>query len=133
MIIVLQVVSLTEKLQAKEVGGEAISAQKSDPLLVDITHVSALQFSVKVEDRVSSGSGGSAVVDEDGPQLVDSGDSYFPSDNYPGCVAPVDGVQSEEDDRSDDARSYFSEVFAAAEQQQQQQEEDVSMGWWVWA
>lgn len=124
-------VSLTEKLQAKEVAGAASSVQKSDPLLGDITHVSALQFSVKVEDRLSSGSGGSAVVDEDGPQLVDSGDSYFPSDNYPGCVAAVDGVQSEEDDRSDDARSYFSGVFAAAEQQQQVEEE--SLGWWVWA
>lgn len=123
-------VSLTEKLQAKEVAGTAISVQKSDPLLGDITHVSALQFSVKVEDRLSSGSGGSAVVDEDGPQLVDSGDSYFPSDNYPGCVAAVDGVQSEEDDRRDDARSYFSGVFAAAEQQQQEEE---SLGWWVWA
>ncbi|XP_059452643.1 homeobox-leucine zipper protein HAT5 isoform X1 [Corylus avellana] len=125
-----EVVSLTEKLQAKEVAGAAISAQKPDPLPGDITHVSALQFSVKAEDHLSSGSGGSAVVDEDGPQLVDSCDSYFPSDNYPGCVAPVDGVQSEEDDRSDDARSYLSDVFAAAEHQQQEEE---SLGWWVWA
>jgi homeobox-leucine zipper protein len=127
MIIGLQVVSLTEKLQPKEVAGAAISAQKPDPL----PDVSALQLSVKAEDRLSSGSGGSAVVDEDGPQLVDSCGSYFPSDNYTGCVAPVDGVQSEEDDRSDDARSYFSDVFAAAEHQQQQ--EEVSLGWWVWA
>lgn len=124
--------SLTEKLQAMEVAGAAISAPKSDPLPGDVTYVSAIQFSVKVEDRLSSGSGGSAVLDEDGPQLVDSGDSYFPSDNYLGYVVPVYRVQSEEDDRSDDGRSYFSDVFAAAEHQQHPEEEE-PLGWWVWS
>ncbi|XP_041005785.1 LOW QUALITY PROTEIN: homeobox-leucine zipper protein HAT5 [Juglans microcarpa x Juglans regia] len=126
-----EVVSLTEKLQAKEEVGAAISAQKFDPLPGDTTHVSSLQFNVKVEDRLSSGSGGSAVVDEDGPQLVDSGDSYFPGDNYPGFVAAVDGVQSEEDNKSDDSRNYFSDVFAAAEHQNHGEEEP--LGWWVWS
>lgn len=128
----LQVVSLTEKLQAKEEVGAAISAQKFDPLPGDMTYVSSLEFNVKVEDRLSSGSGGSAVVDEDGPQLVDSGDSYFPGDNYTGFVAVVDGVQSEEDDKSDDGRNYFSDVFAAAEHQHHGEEEEPS-GWWVWS
>ncbi|KAK9271504.1 hypothetical protein L1049_001863 [Liquidambar formosana] len=126
-----EVVSLTEKLQAKEETGAPISGQKSDPLPADVANISALQFTVKVEDRLSTGSGGSAVVDEDGPQLVDSGDSYFPADEYPGCVARVDGIQSEEDDGSDDGRSYFSNVFAVAEQQHN--EEGEAWGWWVWS
>uniref|UniRef100_A0A5B6YLA3 Homeobox-leucine zipper protein n=1 Tax=Davidia involucrata TaxID=16924 RepID=A0A5B6YLA3_DAVIN len=123
-----EVASLTEKLQAKEAAG----APKSDPFPADVPHVSTLQFNVKVEDRLSTGSGGSAVVDEDGPQLVDSGDSYFPdSGDYPGCMAPVDGVQSEEDDGSDDGRSYFSDVFVAEEQQHH--DEGEPLGWWVWS
>uniref|UniRef100_A0A5B7C3L4 Putative Homeobox-leucine zipper protein HAT5 n=1 Tax=Davidia involucrata TaxID=16924 RepID=A0A5B7C3L4_DAVIN len=124
-----QVVSLTEKLQAKEAAG----VPKSDPLpAADVPHVSSLQINVKVEDRLSTGSGVSAVVDEDGPQLVDSGDSCFPDDNYPGYVAPVDGVQSEEDDGgSDDGWSYFSQVFVAAEQQHH--EDGETLGWWVWS
>jgi homeobox-leucine zipper protein len=127
-----EVVSLTEKLQAKEQGGATIPAQKSETVPGDITDiVGSLQFSVKVEDRLSTGSGGSAVVDDEGPvQLVDSGDSYFQTDQYPaGCVGPVDGMQSEEDDGSDDGRSYFSDVFAVTEQQQR--EEGEARGWGV--
>ncbi|KAK6256483.1 Homeobox domain - like 10 [Theobroma cacao] len=124
-----EVASLTEKLQAKDATTEPVIGQKPEPLPADI--VSSLQFSVKVEDRQSTGSAGSAVVDEDAPQLLDSGDSYFPSDEYPGgCVGPVNRVQSEEDDGSDDGRSYFSNVFTATEEQQQHEE---SLGWWVWS
>lgn len=147
-------VSITEKLEAK---GAAFAAdhhgdEKCDPghlfpgekeMIMDVNVPISLQFSVKVEDRLSSGSGGSAVVDEEGPQHVDSGDSYFPSscdvhnyspphdDHHHHCMGIVDGVHSEEDDGSDDGRSYFSDVFAVAEQQQP--EEGVSMGWWVWS
>ncbi|KAK9925267.1 hypothetical protein M0R45_033597 [Rubus argutus] len=149
-----EVVSITEKLEAK---GAAFAAdhhgdEKCDPghlfpgekeMIMDVNVPISLQFSVKVEDRLSSGSGGSAVVDEEGPQHVDSGDSYFPSscdvhnyspphdDHHHHCMGIVDGVHSEEDDGSDDGRSYFSDVFAVAEQQQP--EEGVSMGWWVWS
>ncbi|KAJ7970867.1 Homeobox-leucine zipper protein [Quillaja saponaria] len=126
-----EVVSLNENLRAKELAGAAISAQKSDPLLIDGNQISPLQFNMKVEDRLSSRSGGSAVVDEDGPQLVDSGDSYFPSDNYGGYVAQVDVVQSEEDDGSDDGRSYFSEAFVAPGLENH--EEGDALGWWVWS
>ncbi|KAA8548088.1 hypothetical protein F0562_004651 [Nyssa sinensis] len=120
-----EVVSLTEKLQAKEVAG----APKSEPLPADAPLVSTLLVNVKVEDRLSTGSGGSAVVDEDGPQLVDSGDSYFPNDEYPGCVAP-----SEEDDGSDDGRSCFPDVFMVVEQEREQQQHDEGepLSWWVW-
>ncbi|CAK9162814.1 unnamed protein product [Ilex paraguariensis] len=115
------VVSLTEKLQAKE-----------DPLPVDAAHVPAMQFTMKVEDRLSMDSGESAVVDENGPQLVDGCDSYLPSEYYPGCVAPpLEGIQSEDDDGSDEGRSYFSDAFVATEEQHR--EEGETLGWWVWS
>ncbi|EXC31623.1 Homeobox-leucine zipper protein HAT5 [Morus notabilis] len=126
-----EVASLTEKLQAKEEGaGAPPPAQKSESLAGDMTEIMGLQFGVKAEDRLSTGSGGSAVVDEEGPQLVDSGDSYFQSVQYPGCMGTVDGVHSEEDDGSDDGRSYFPDVFAAAEQQQEGENLEC---WWVWS
>ncbi|KAG8384812.1 hypothetical protein BUALT_Bualt04G0157300 [Buddleja alternifolia] len=117
-----ELVSLTENLQPKEPAEEP--DQKSDPLPAEAPP--CLQLNVKVEDRLSTGSNGSAILDDDGPQLLDSGDSYFPNNEFPGCVAAVDGVNSEEDDGSDDGRSYFSDVFAAAEQQE-------PMGWCIWA
>ncbi|XP_059641742.1 homeobox-leucine zipper protein HAT5-like [Cornus florida] len=125
-----EVVSLTEKLQAKEVAGIPESGPKSDPIPVDVARASTLPLKVKVEDRLSSGSGGSAVVDvEDGPQLVDSGDSYLAKDVYPGFVAPFDhGIQSEEDDGSDEGQSYFSDVFMAEEQQNGE-----PLSWWDWS
>ncbi|KAK2994081.1 hypothetical protein RJ640_024345 [Escallonia rubra] len=131
-----EVFSLNEKLQAKEMARAATSEQKSDSLLAVAAPVPPLQFDVKVEDRLSTGSGRSAVVDDDGPQLVDSGDSYFPgSDDFPGCVNAVEvdhGVMSEEDDGSDDGRStYFTYAFVA--EQQQHHEEEQPTGWWVWS
>ena len=123
----LQVVSLTEKVQSKEVAGA-----KSDPVPEDGPILSPLQLNVKAEDRLSSGGcGGSAMVDEDGPQLMDSGDSYFLNDNYPGCMGPIDSLQSVEDDGSGDGRSFFSCALAAAEQQHH--EEGEPLGWWVWS
>ena len=125
-----------EKLKAKEEAGAVEPVvQKPETLEGDMNEIMGMQLSVKVEDRLSTGSGtGSAVVDEEGPQLVDSGDSYFQSCvQYPaGCMAAMDGVQSEEDDGSDDGRSYFSNVFAAAEHQQHA-EEGEPLGWWVWS
>lgn len=128
-----EVLSLTEKLQAKKVAGEPVLGQKLEPTMTgEMNDALAAPFHVKVEDRLSTGSGESAVVDEDCRQLVDSGDSYFPNDDhYPGCVAPGDGVQSEEDDGSDDGQNYFPTVFESAEQQNQV--EGVPMGWWVWS
>lgn len=121
----LQVISLTEKLQAKEVTERAPSAAQRHDLPLAATQPG----STKMEDRLSSGSGGSAVMDEDGrQQLLDSGDSYF---DYPGCMVPVDGVQSEEDNRSMDGQSYFpGDVFAVAGSEH---EEGEPMGWWVWS
>ncbi|KAH7577375.1 hypothetical protein ACOSP7_001751 [Xanthoceras sorbifolium] len=129
-----EVVSLTEKVEdKKEENKEGKSGKKGDELGSEMgNNVSDILFRNKIEDRLSSGSGGSAVVDDqDGPQLVDSGDSYFPSDEYTGCMGAVDGgVQSEEEDGSDDSRSYFSDVLVAADDHHQHEE---PMGWWVWS
>ncbi|OVA07605.1 Helix-turn-helix motif [Macleaya cordata] len=127
-----EVVSLTEKLQAKEVAGMVVVGQKSDPQFsfddtANDAVAAAAQFNIKTEDHLSSGTGGSAVVDEDGPQLVDSGDSYFPDDVYHhGYIGPVNAVPSEEDDGSDDNRSYW-----AMEHQQEEQETE-PLNWWIW-
>uniref|UniRef100_M0ZIA3 Homeodomain leucine zipper protein n=1 Tax=Solanum tuberosum TaxID=4113 RepID=M0ZIA3_SOLTU len=133
----MQVVSLMEKLQGKVVGGAGVS-EKSDVLEVDAM-TATLQVKVKAEDRLSSGSGGSAVVDEHSPQLVDSGDSYFHTDHeeYPGpggCNVPphMDGLQSEEDDGSDDGscHGYFSNVFVTEVQHHEEGEEPIG---WFWS
>lgn len=126
-----EVVSLNEKLQvqAKDMLEEPLSEKKADPLPVDIAQI----FSIKVDDHMSSGSVGSAVVDESSPRvvgvIVDSVDSYFPADNYAGCVAPIERVQSEEDDGSDDGRNYF-DVFVASETEQHNHEEGEALNWW---
>ncbi|CAI9111063.1 OLC1v1011198C1 [Oldenlandia corymbosa var. corymbosa] len=130
-----EVLSLTEKLQTKGVDGEPL---KSVPLPVNELHSLSSLVTVKAEDRQSSGSGGSAVVDDqDGLQLGDSGDSYFPNDDYPagiGATGAGDGLQSEEDDGSDDGQNYFSSVFVTPEQQNRDQEGGGEpMGWWVWS
>ncbi|XP_060191238.1 homeobox-leucine zipper protein HAT5 [Lycium barbarum] len=130
-----EVGALMETLQGKVVGGAGVT-EKSE--VVEVDAMTTLQVKVKAEDRLSSGSGGSAVVDEHSPQLVDSGDSYFHADHkeYPpgpgGCniPPPVDGLQSEEDDGSDDGscHGYFSNVFVAAEEQHQDEGEE-PLGW----
>ncbi|KAL3629236.1 Homeobox-leucine zipper protein [Castilleja foliolosa] len=116
-----ELISLTEKFQPDEKPtGE--SDQKSEPLLAE-AHTPSLQLNMKVEDRLSTGSDGSAVVDDDGRQLIDSGDSYFPTSDYPDCMAAVDG---EEEDCSDDGRGYLFDVFGAADQPE-------VMGWCIWS
>ncbi|XP_048433824.1 homeobox-leucine zipper protein HAT5-like [Pyrus x bretschneideri] len=168
-----QVVSINEKLGGKEQANSTKAAafaaddhddEKRGPLLpagdqmTEVVPITSLQYScsVKVEDRLSSGSGGSAVVDEaEGPQPVDSSDSY----NFPNNIHnyyPHDhdthhhhhqytvphyhvehrrrGVLSGEDDGSDDGQGYFSDVFAAAAAEQQAaQEEGVYLNWWGWS
>lgn len=120
-------ISLSDQLKLKEIIGAPITAKRSDLLGTEEAHVPALPFGVKVEDRLSSGTGGSAVVDEDGRQLVDdSGESYFPEcDNYAEYATPVDKIQEEDD------RSGFSDVFSAAEQHNGNMGEP--LGLWVWS
>ncbi|XP_043704343.1 homeobox-leucine zipper protein HAT5-like [Telopea speciosissima] len=132
-----EVVSLTEKLLSKEATGTAVGSvgPMVEPHGSILGQEGVVQISVKVEDRLSSGTGGSAVVDveEGGLQPVDSGDSYFPDDEYHSCMAGggPDGIKSEEDDGSDNGGTYYSGVFATADHQPQETSE--SLGWWVWS
>ncbi|XP_019183510.1 PREDICTED: homeobox-leucine zipper protein HAT5 [Ipomoea nil] len=118
-----ELASLNEKLEAKEVVSHKAAA--ADPVVPGNATAAGVGANVKVEDRLSSGSAGSAVVDQDSPhQLVDSGDSYFHNQdhhNYHECGGGGGGLQaalqSEEDDGSDDGQNnYFSAMFVAAEQ-----------------
>ncbi|XP_075493653.1 homeobox-leucine zipper protein HAT5-like [Primulina tabacum] len=124
-----EVLSLMEKVKAKEQPtGESPGHHASNP--VPTEEPPCLQLTMKVEDRQSIGSDGSAVVDDDGPQLLDSGDSYFPSSQYPDCV-----VAAEEDDVSENGGSYFEYVFPAAEQHHHHQEDGDGepIGWFIWS
>ncbi|XP_044502116.1 homeobox-leucine zipper protein HAT5-like isoform X1 [Mangifera indica] len=123
-----QVVSLTEKLGETEENNK--EGKKNEAVATEMAQVLVAQLSNKTEDGVSSGSGGSAVVDEDYPQIVESGDSisYFPNDEYTGCIGAIEGVQSEEDDGSDDGQSYFLDVFLGAQNQQAEE----PLEWWMW-
>ncbi|GJM86719.1 hypothetical protein PR202_ga02606 [Eleusine coracana subsp. coracana] len=144
-----QVVSLTEKLQEKEEeegGAGAAAAEFTADVKVSLAVVEVEQAAeeaaafeaqqVKSEDRLSTGSGGSAVVDTDallgagsGLAAVDSSvESYFPgsddhhyNDHCGGMGGPVDHhcaaeFQSEEDDGagSDEGCSYYPDETAAA-------------------
>ncbi|KAL4031264.1 hypothetical protein IC575_009540 [Cucumis melo] len=127
-----EVASLTEKCLAKELdGGEAtIPSITSELLLADITNISIPQSGRKAEDRLSSGSDSSAVVDDNCPQLIDSGDSYFPSIEYPQCAHLPNGLQMEDNDTNDNSNYLFSDMFAATNQQSQ---EGRPPAWWAWS
>ncbi|KAF6169385.1 hypothetical protein GIB67_016555 [Kingdonia uniflora] len=142
-----EVVSLTEKLQAKEMNPkEGVAGPRHDQLLPHNDNPDVIEGPVKAEDRLSSDSIGSAIVDEEGLQLVDSGNSYFPGNDYSYCMdlignvqakekndyPKMDLIQSEEDDCNDVKSGYFSNVFEAAENQNQDGDGE-SLGWWVWS
>ncbi|XP_043723572.1 homeobox-leucine zipper protein HAT5 [Telopea speciosissima] len=136
-----ELVALKEKQQAKEATGDGGQIPVGPVVEPEggLGEEGAVQISVKVEDRLSSGSGGSAVVDVDdgGLQLVDSGDSYFPDEEeyHHGCMAgdgsgsgPVDRV---EDNGSDNGGTYFSGDFASVDHQSNEATEPLA--WWVWS
>ncbi|XP_073142566.1 homeobox-leucine zipper protein HAT5 [Henckelia pumila] len=125
-----EVLSLMEKAKSEEqpAGESAAHDHASNPVPTDAPPCLHL-MTMKVEDRQSIGSDGSAVVDDDCLQLLDSGDSYFPSSHYPDCV-----VAAEEDDGSDNGGSYFKYVFPAADQQPHHQEDGDGepIAWFIW-
>ncbi|XP_073041001.1 homeobox-leucine zipper protein HAT5-like [Primulina eburnea] len=121
-----ELLSLTEKAKAEEKPvGESPAHHASNP--VPTVALSCLQLTMKVEDPQSIGSDGGAVVDDDGPQLLDSGDSCFPCSHYPDCV-----VAAEEDDGSDNGGSYFEFVFPAAEHHHQEDVDVEPIGSFIW-
>lgn len=116
-----EIISLTEKFQSEEPSGEPAVFLKPEPVPLDVPVV------MKAEDRLSTRSDGSAVVDEEGRQLLDSGDSsYFPDEEYPGSMVAFNAVNSE-DDGSEDSGIYFSQAFAMPEPPQEQ------LGWCIWS
>lgn len=176
-----QVVTLTEKMQDKEAPegsfGAAVDALEPEQAAAEAKaslanaeeHAAAAeafevvqqQLHVKDEERLSPGSGGSAVLDARDALLgsgcglagvVDSSvDSYcFPGgaggDEYHECVmGPVaGGIQSEEDDGagSDEGCSYYPDdaaVFFAAAQghghhrtDDDDQQDDGQISYWMW-
>lgn len=94
-----QVTSLTEKLQGKVETANEPPGQVPEPNQLDPVYINPAV--IKTEDRLSSGSVGSAVLDEDAPQLLDSCDSYFPS------IVPIHSHNN----GSDNDRSCFADVF----------------------
>ncbi|TVU28350.1 hypothetical protein EJB05_19866 [Eragrostis curvula] len=154
-----QVVTLTEKLQEKEETEGAASAAADFPaadvkasLAVAAAEEVAFEAQhVKSEDRLSSGSGGSAVVDADallcGGGLAAAVDSSVESyHHYHDCgMGPVDHYarefQSEEDDGagSDEGCSYNADDTAAAffaghahHHHVDEEEDDGQISWWMW-
>ncbi|KAI4375325.1 hypothetical protein MLD38_013208 [Melastoma candidum] len=117
--LILELDSLNKELESKGMATGATAGIKPDtPPPPELP-----QFNVKVEDRLSSGSGGSVVVD-----LLDSGNSCFPGDEYNHCMA---AEQWEEDYRNNHSSgSYFPEALAAGEAEIQ--EEVLGLGWWPW-
>ncbi|KAL2897082.1 Homeobox-leucine zipper protein HAT5 [Bienertia sinuspersici] len=141
-----EVHSLTEKLERKEVNNISDPAQL---LQLDNgpTNISAQEKLSKAEDRQSSGSGGSnsAVENEENFKMVmdSTCDSYFGCPPTSPYMVAAGTVQSEEDDVSDDGRSYFSNIFNVGNTVDHHhhhhhvhvQEEEVGqeLGWWVWS
>ena len=163
---------MTEKLQEKEVTEGGVSADADAdaaalpvdakvPLADDVEEPAAEAFEaqqVKSEDRLSTGSGGSAVVDTDAllcgqlAAAVDSSvESYFPGgEDYHDCGmgGPVNhcpgGIQSDDDGAgSDEGCSYYPEdeaaaaaaavFFAGHAHPHAEDDEDAGqIGWWMW-
>jgi len=178
----IQVVSLTEKLQEKEAteGGASaatdavalpavddVKASLADDVKEPTTEPVAEEEAafevqqVKSEDRLSTGSGGSAVVDADAllygaggrfAKAVDSSvESYFPGGedhHYHDCgMGPVNhgaggGIQSDDDGAgSDEGCSYYAEEEAAAaaaffaghtHHHADNDEDAGQISWWMW-
>ncbi|OEL36344.1 Homeobox-leucine zipper protein HOX16 [Dichanthelium oligosanthes] len=165
-----QVASLTEKLKEKEVteGGasaaadaaelpvDAVKASLADGIEEPAAEAAFEAHQVKSEDRLSTGSGGSAVVDTDallcgrfGAAVDSSVESYFPGgeDHYHDCgMGAVNhgagGIQSDDDGAgSDEGCSYYAEEEAAAAaaffaghaaHHQADDEEDAGQISWSW-
>ncbi|XP_073010947.1 homeobox-leucine zipper protein HOX16-like [Typha latifolia] len=138
-----QVIALTEKLQAApDAAGDVLALNSDDevatalPSVEETTDVAAAASDVqlKAEDRLSSGSGGSGVVDAEATphQLLDSScESYFPEEYN--CVGPVEGgFQSEEDGGSDEGCSYYPNAIFP-EHHHGPEDDGSQLNWWLWS
>ncbi|KAK1441113.1 hypothetical protein QVD17_06951 [Tagetes erecta] len=117
-----------ETLVPKEVPETSIIGQDSNSAIQEVRDIPAPLDKIKVDDHFSAGSGESAVVDNyDGLQLLDSGDSYFPDDNYLSEYVVVNVDKSEEDDGSDRGHKHFRYPLETTDHG-----ENDDLSWWVW-
>ncbi|XP_020886095.1 homeobox-leucine zipper protein HAT5 [Arabidopsis lyrata subsp. lyrata] len=114
-----EVTSLTEKLQGKEETANEPPGLVPEPNQLDTVYINPA--AIKTEDRLSSGSVGSAVLDEDAPQLLDSCDSYFPS------IVPIQDTNASDNDND---RSCFADVFVPTTSPSHDHGE--SLAFWGW-
>ncbi|XP_010435620.1 PREDICTED: homeobox-leucine zipper protein HAT5 [Camelina sativa] len=118
-----EVTSLTEKLLGnEEEANNELTPGRQVPELNQLDPVYLNPAAIKTEDRLSSGSVGSAVLDEDAPQLLDSCDSYFPS------LVPIHSQQ--DNNACDNDRACFSDVFVPTTSPSHHHGE--SLGFWAW-
>ncbi|XP_072979697.1 homeobox-leucine zipper protein HOX16-like [Typha angustifolia] len=129
-----QVFVLTEKLHGKETTTEENHGLKLEEQVAatdQLVGAAAVDSPPKSEDRLSSETGGSAVMDAEGAinnLVVDSsGESYFLEEYQ--CVGPVDG---EEDDGggSDEGCSYYTDALLL--DNHGPVEDGIQLGWSVW-
>ncbi|CAL9149141.1 unnamed protein product [Musa hybrid cultivar] len=128
-----QLSTLAEKLEeANEQGASGVTVLTVDDQAASTADLTVLNIQQKkVEDMLSPGSGGSAVVEaEGGHHLVESSrESYLP-ENYH-CVELVDvvGIHSE-DDMSDEGCSYYPDGMFP--EHHQQEEVEAQLDWCIW-
>ncbi|CAL9091626.1 unnamed protein product [Musa textilis] len=124
-----QVISLKEKLQinkaAAPTAAAGITGTKAGDHAASATDLASLAVQKKAEDRLSTGSGGSAVVDAECPtHLLDSGEVSFFPEGYHGDV---------NDEANCDC--YYDSMFMAEHHHHHHyhhHQEDAQLGLWVW-
>ncbi|URE02472.1 Homeobox-leucine zipper protein [Musa troglodytarum] len=123
------VISLKEKLQinkaAAPTAAAGITGTKAGDHAASATDLASLAVQKKAEDRLSTGSGGSAVVDAECPtHLLDSGEVSFFPEGYHGDV---------NDEANCDC--YYDSMFVAEHHHHHHyhhHQEDAQLGLWVW-
>ncbi|THU66278.1 hypothetical protein C4D60_Mb05t12470 [Musa balbisiana] len=127
--VVNRVISLTEKLQinkaAAPTAAAGITGTKAGDHAASATDLASLAVQKKAEDRLSTGSGGSAVVDAECPtHLLDSGEvSFFP-----------EGYHCDVNDAAN-CDCYYDSMFEGEHHHHHHyhhHQEDAQLGLWVW-
>nr|XP_009399661.1 PREDICTED: homeobox-leucine zipper protein HOX16-like [Musa acuminata subsp. malaccensis] len=125
-----QVISLTEKLQINKAtaptAAAGITGTKAGDHAASATDLASLVVQKKAEDRLSTGSGGSAVVDAECPShLLDSGEVSFFPEGYHGDVNDAANCDC-----------YYDSMFVGEHHHHHHyhhhHQEDAQLGLWVW-
>ncbi|CAL9751629.1 unnamed protein product [Musa acuminata subsp. burmannicoides] len=125
-----QVISLTEKLQINKAtaptAAAGITGTKAGDHAASATDLASLAVQKKAEDRLSTGSGGSAVVDAECPtHLLDSGEVSFFPEGYHGDVNDAANCDC-----------YYDSMFVGEHHHHHHyhhhHQEDAQLGLWVW-